>query len=117
MFVIFILLGLSLSITWWLLRNYNILTPPYWRAGGSKPIPLQHPEVLKPVEVLAERIPLKFIAKRAVPLANICKDLPAGMGLKGGCARKIFKVTIDTHMSTDVMMVDEIWHPGRRHEI
>ena len=62
--------------------THLLLVPIFWRFK-SELKEVRHPWVTDPVNVYQVVVPIKYIAKRAVGLAEICRDLQPGLGLKG----------------------------------
>lgn len=75
---------LIVAIIHQLLQKWSLLPPLFL----SRPITIvYYDKVHQPVEVLCDKLNMENLKRRHPDYYDFCKDLPVGMGIKGGIAR------------------------------
>ena len=107
---------LAVAAIHFLLQKWSLLPPLFL----SRPIKIIHyDKVSQPVQVLCHKIDTAQLQRDLPAYYEFCKDLPVGMGIKGGVARKLLKELFGTPeppgtFDVDVLIFVDEYTPASR---
>ena len=107
---------LIIAIIHQLLQKWSLLPPLFL----TRPITLvYYDKVRQPVDVLCDNLDMEQLKRHHPAYYDFCKDLPVGMGIKGGIGRKLLKEFYGTpeppsSFDVDVLVFVDEYSPASR---